>query len=276
MTETPNPATGALRNLAVAARGIWRLIAALLLIVALMVGAVVMLDQPVGHRFLVSQLHRLRLDNGISFSVGRVEGSLFSDLRVHDLRLTDAKGVFLDVKVLSHHEPVFLEGLGEAPLFRFVDQYKGLALQQSIKIGSNQNRGGRVGSANVYIDGVSKATASVRIINQSLLSASLAIARAKLGFADLRTFKENLREQSLKAFHHKAEGHLNEAPEAAAKRLGALLATGGWKVKLQERDTPAGKGWMLAAKAGAANKIGYIAAHSAIVLVCVGACSMAI
>jgi cytochrome c biogenesis protein ResB len=35
--------------------------------------------------------------------------------------------------------------------------------------------------------------------------------------------------------------------------------------------TPAGAtGWMVAAKAGAANKIGYIAAHSAIVLVCLG------
>ena len=104
-----------------------------------------------------------------------------------------------------------------------------------------------------------------------VVSTSLCIARntPKI-LVDLKNYKENIREQSLKAFHHKAEGHLNEAPEAAAKRLGALLATGGWKVKLQERDTPSGKGWMLAAKAGAANKIGYIAAHSAIVLVCVG------
>jgi cytochrome c biogenesis protein len=104
-----------------------------------------------------------------------------------------------------------------------------------------------------------------------VVSTSLCIARntPKI-LVDLKNHKENIREQSLKAFHHKAEGHLNEAPEAAAKRLGALLATGGWKVKLQERNTPAGKGWMLAAKAGAANKIGYIAAHSAIVLVCVG------
>ncbi|HPU14952.1 MAG TPA: hypothetical protein PK808_02625, partial [Polymorphobacter sp.] len=99
MTETANPATGIARNLAVAARGIWRLLAALLLIVAVLVGALVMLDQPVGHRFLASQLHRLRLDNGIGFSVGRVEGSLFSDLRVHDLRLSDTKGVFLEVPV---------------------------------------------------------------------------------------------------------------------------------------------------------------------------------
>jgi len=104
-----------------------------------------------------------------------------------------------------------------------------------------------------------------------VLSTSLCIARntPKI-LADLKTYKENIREQSLKAFHHKAEGSLDNAPEAAAHRLGQLLATGGWKVKLQSRETLQGTGWMLAAKAGAANKLGYIAAHSAIVLVCVG------
>ena len=104
-----------------------------------------------------------------------------------------------------------------------------------------------------------------------VLSTSLCIARntPKI-LADLKTYKENVREQSLKAFHHKAESDLNDSPEAAAHRLGQLLATGGWKVKLQSRETPQGTGWMLAAKAGAANKIGYIAAHSAIVLICVG------
>jgi cytochrome c biogenesis protein len=98
-------------------------------------------------------------------------------------------------------------------------------------------------------------------------STSLCIARntPKI-LADLKAYKESIREQSLRAFHHKAEGALQEVPEAAAHRLGQLLATGGWKVRLQSRDG----GWMLAAKAGAANKLGYIAAHSAIVLVCVG------
>ncbi|PUE11658.1 cytochrome C biogenesis protein ResB [Limnohabitans sp. T6-5] len=109
------------------------------------------------------------------------------------------------------------------------------------------------------------------ILTFLVISTSLCIARntPKI-LADLKTYKENIREQSLKAFHHKAKGHLNEAPEAAANRLGQLLATGGWKVKLQSRQTAQGTGWMLAAKAGAANKLGYIAAHSAIVLVCVG------
>jgi len=104
-----------------------------------------------------------------------------------------------------------------------------------------------------------------------VVSTSLCIARntPKI-LADLKTYKENIREQSLKAFHHKADGFITEAPEAAAHRLGQLLATGGWKVRLQSRETASGQGWMLAAKAGAANKLGYIAAHSAIVLVCVG------
>jgi len=107
----------------------------------------------------------------------------FSGVPFNLLVALDPKGLFLDVRVLSHHEPVFLEGLGEAPLFRFADQYKGLSLQQSIKIGSNTNRGEERGSANVYIDGVAKATASVRILNQSLLSSALRVARARLGFA---------------------------------------------------------------------------------------------
>ena len=95
----------------------------------------------------------------------------------------DARGAFMDVQVLSQHEPVFVDGLGPAPLMRFVEQYRGLSLRQNIKIGSNGNRGEQRGSANVYIDGVAKATASVRIVNQSLLAASLRVARARLGFA---------------------------------------------------------------------------------------------
>ena len=106
-------------------------------------------------------------------------------------------------------------------------------------------------------------------------STSLCIARnAPKIFVDLKTYKENIREQSLKAFGHRASNSLNESAQDAAKRIGAMLAGGGWKVKLQPRESSvngaAGTGWMVAAKAGAANKIGYLAAHSAIVLVCVG------
>lgn len=104
-----------------------------------------------------------------------------------------------------------------------------------------------------------------------VVSTSLCIARntPKI-FADFKAFKENIREQSLKSFPHRAEGALAEAPEAAAHRVGQTLLASGWRVKLQSRALPEGLGWMVAAKKGTANKIGYLAAHSAIVLVCIG------
>jgi len=104
-----------------------------------------------------------------------------------------------------------------------------------------------------------------------VVSCSLCIARnAPKILADINQVKENVREQSLKAFGHRAEGALAESPEAAAHRIGQTLVQSGWKVKLQHRPRPDGGGWMVAAKKGSANKLGYIAAHSAIVLVCVG------
>ncbi|WP_312563805.1 cytochrome c biogenesis protein ResB, partial [Diaphorobacter sp.] len=110
------------------------------------------------------------------------------------------------------------------------------------------------------------------ILGFLVVSTSLCIARhAPKYLADLRTYKEDIREKSLQAFHHKASAELAaETAEAAARRVGQQLVAKGWKVRLQQRQTPAGDGWMVAAKAGAANKLGYIAAHSAIVLVCLG------
>lgn len=109
------------------------------------------------------------------------------------------------------------------------------------------------------------------ILGFLVTSTSLCIARntPKI-WLDLKSYKENLAERSLQAFGHRAHSHLLLAPEAEAQRIGALLVGAGWKVKLQRRERPSGAGWMVAAKAGAANKIGYIAAHSAIVLVCLG------
>lgn len=109
------------------------------------------------------------------------------------------------------------------------------------------------------------------ILGFLVVSTSLCIARNTPKFlADVRSYKENIRQQSLKAFHHRAEADLPAPPEAESRRIGQLLTGGGWKVRLQERETPEGRGWMVAAKKGSANKIGYIAAHSAIVLICLG------
>jgi cytochrome c biogenesis protein len=89
-------------------------------------------------------------------------------------------------------------------------------------------------------------------------------------FSDFKAFKENIREKSLLAFPNRAQQALDETPEVAANRIGQQLLGAGWKVKLQSRESVDGLGWMVAAKKGVANKIGYLAAHSAIVLVCIG------
>lgn len=104
-----------------------------------------------------------------------------------------------------------------------------------------------------------------------VLSTSLCIVRntPKI-LADFKAYKENIREQSLKAFGSRAEATLADGAQLNAERIGRSLVDSGWKVKLQSRDTPSGEGWMVAAKTGAANKLGYLAAHSAIVLICIG------
>ncbi|WP_225784110.1 cytochrome c biogenesis protein ResB [Xenophilus sp. Marseille-Q4582] len=103
-----------------------------------------------------------------------------------------------------------------------------------------------------------------------VVSTTLCIARhTPRILLDLRSFKEDMRVQGLRAFGLRAQNALPEAPEAAANRIGQLLVSGGWKVKLQRREAPQ-QGWMVAARAGGANKLGYIAAHGAIVLVCLG------
>ncbi len=98
----------------------------------------------------------------------------------------DTRGRFTGVRVLNHHEPVFLHGLGEEPLFAFVDQYEGHSLREQIIVStSNSSRSGRSADGNVvHFDGVSKATVSVLIINDTVLSSALKVARTKLeGFA---------------------------------------------------------------------------------------------
>ena len=100
-----------------------------------------------------------------------------------------------------------------------------------------------------------------------VLSTSLCIARntPKI-LSDLRNYKEGMREQALQAFHLKGQAPSPQSAAANQTRISTLLQQHGWKLKVQSRP----QGVMLAARKGASNKLGYIAAHSAIVLICVG------
>ncbi len=98
-------------------------------------------------------------------------------------------------------------------------------------------------------------------------STSLCIARnlPKIA-AEWNVFKEGMREQSLDAFGLRARQQRPGTPQDLAAAFAKALVAWGWRVKVQRREA----GWMIAAKAGAANKVGYLAAHGAIVLICIG------
>lgn len=103
----------------------------------------------------------------------------FSGQPINMLVLLDLEGRFIDVRLLHHNEPIFVSGLGEAPFRAFLEQYRGHAISEPLVVGTPYGEGGTA-SDNVYLDGVTKATASVRIAHESILAATLSVAREKM------------------------------------------------------------------------------------------------
>lgn len=103
----------------------------------------------------------------------------FSGAPINALVVLDLDGRFLDVQLLSHNEPIFVSGLGEAPFHAFMEQYRGHSISDSLVVGTPYG-GASDGSGLVYLDGVTKATASVRIAHESILAAALQVAREKM------------------------------------------------------------------------------------------------
>ena len=100
--------------------------------------------------------------------------------------------------------------------------------------------------------------------------------------AQMRQFKEYMREQSFAAFAHRAEfqldtdgGAANASPNrlavgagttSNAGRIDAVLKLHGFNTKIAVGET----GTMVAAKAGSVNRLGYVFAHVGIIVICVG------
>ncbi|WP_354330087.1 MULTISPECIES: cytochrome c biogenesis protein ResB [unclassified Undibacterium] len=100
-----------------------------------------------------------------------------------------------------------------------------------------------------------------------VLSTSLCLIRnAPKMLKDMRSWRENVREQSLRNFHHKAEWQATNTRPLTVQQITAHITRLGYKFKVVEKDHAT----LIAAKQGAANKWGYIFAHSAIVIIMVG------
>ncbi|WP_084544588.1 cytochrome c biogenesis protein ResB [Derxia gummosa] len=133
-----------------------------------------------------------------------------------------------------------------------------------------------------------------------VISTTLCIIRNAPRFLrDMRDMRDRVRENSLRAFHHRIEGEGALAPTEIVRRAVALLRARGFKAVVREGQPPVGGSYaasaagapegggaeagsiqagpvvpgqtfLIAAKAGSANRLGYIAAHAAIVVMAVG------
>ena len=86
--------------------------------------------------------------------------------------------------------------------------------------------------------------------------------------ADMKSWKDRVREGSLRAFHHKGEFAVHGAPRADRRRCSPSCRRKlGYKFVTREIG---GGATLIAAKRGALTKFGYISAHLAIVVICLG------
>ena len=71
--------------------GVSAAIAAILLLVA---GLYFGINTELGRRYVTRQINNLEMVSGLDIDIGRLEGSLYGKLIIHDLTLKDPKGIF--------------------------------------------------------------------------------------------------------------------------------------------------------------------------------------
>lgn len=70
-------------------------VVAVLGVVVLAAAIIFGIDTGPGHRFVAEQIAGLKFENGMRIRVGRIEGSIYGKMELHDLSLRDTKGEFL-------------------------------------------------------------------------------------------------------------------------------------------------------------------------------------
>jgi NosR/NirI family transcriptional regulator, nitrous oxide reductase regulator len=109
----------------------------------------------------------------------------YSGKVINMLIALDPKGVFVDVKLLTHHEPIFIGPVGNELMQSFASQYRGLSIRQSMRIlnesarGSNANKVAPQGVA--QLQGISRGTVTASMMDKSIMQGAIKVASEKLG-----------------------------------------------------------------------------------------------
>ncbi|MEP7315437.1 MAG: translocation/assembly module TamB domain-containing protein [Sphingomicrobium sp.] len=78
------------------AKRLARELAALILVLVALLGiGIVLLDTAPGHRFLADRIARLEMKSGLKIEIGRIEGSVFGEAHLKNVRISDGQGEFL-------------------------------------------------------------------------------------------------------------------------------------------------------------------------------------
>jgi len=120
----------------------------------------------------------------------------------------------------------------------------------------------KLGLYNVYASPWFLITLVVLIVSTGLC----VVRNAPRMVRDMRSWRDNVREDSLRNFHHKLNWQAPLGRAALAEQSALRLRHAGYATRIIDKDS----GILVTAKKGAGNKFGYIFAHSSIIIILLG------
>ncbi|GAA0673453.1 translocation and assembly module TamB [Sphingomonas insulae] len=78
-----------------------RIALAVAALVAVFAAALAIVDTDVGHRWVAERIGAIRTANGLRFTVGRIDGSLYGQARLKDVRVQDLDGLLVQAPVVT-------------------------------------------------------------------------------------------------------------------------------------------------------------------------------
>lgn len=95
----------------------------------------------------------------------------------------DANGQFVDVRVIDHKEPLFHHGLPPQSMENFARKLRGLGVRDRIQIVAPTGVSPIGGGDTKLLSGVTGGTVSIRVLQRSVMTAAIRVARIGLGLA---------------------------------------------------------------------------------------------